>query len=420
MKYLIKHSAAGTKLVTDTGKTIISAPFISEYAPGTDSSMIIARNASGEYSLFSTKQGKMIVEKATIADPILVDKDVPLLFRDGQKTVYINPLEEKRHILHKDEAICFAQQIGGKPSHELVFKVSQGVPEILSDQRAYETSATDIIRHCNNATIQTKNAYLPLLLTTPDGVVNFLGSTKATDYRAYATAYAELEGKERVPGYLQTISNKLTQTLSENGEYAPDRIKSLAEMTQTETRQLSKKIKELRATIDNKTELIAAINEELGKRGYEQNLTSKQIKQFFPDKKKTKKKLKTLNTKIPAPSKKQPPQEIKDMYLQKQQLADELETLQTTELAPACVQEESAEAKQSKVEVVLQSYKQIDKVSTLFETIAQENGTPITIEPVLPQDKVELENKTQLEKKGLKPAEILQENNSSNEYLQDK
>ena len=107
------------------------------------------------------------------------------------------------------------------------------------------------------------------------------------------------------------------------------------------------------------------------------------------------------------------------MYLQKQQLAEELEVLQTTELAPTCAQEETAEAKQSKVEVILQSYKQIDKVSTLFETIAQENGTPITIEPVLPQDKIEVENKTQLEKKELKPAEILQENSSSEEYSQD-
>ncbi len=225
-QYTITQNLFKTKMMLkdEKGKTVLSAPYITEYAPdlkflNTGNPVIyFAKDKQGVCSLFSEDKGLIL----SCALPEYAETNncgIPVLFRVGTETVYVSPKDASKHFIQRDEAICFEQDSFGRPTHKHVYKIKNGVPEEIYDcgiksidtKRITRYSPCGIIDYCSDM-------YSPFFVSTPNQLIGYLGSHSSDEYRDMARDYARVEGVDNLPTYLQTTLDHF-RTLASNTDF---------------------------------------------------------------------------------------------------------------------------------------------------------------------------------------------------------
>ncbi len=211
-QYTITQNLFKTKMMLkdEKGKTVISAPYITEYAPDLkffntgNPTIYFIRDRQGVCSLFSEEKG-MVLGCALPEYTEASNNGIPVLFRVGTETVYVSPKDASKHFIQRDEAICFEQDSLGRPTHKHVYRIKNGMPEEIYNagisnidtKRITRYSPCKIIDYC-------ADMYAPLLIKNPSELVCYLGSHSSDEYRDMARDYARVEGVDMLPTYLQT------------------------------------------------------------------------------------------------------------------------------------------------------------------------------------------------------------------------
>ena len=369
MKYKEKYNLFRTKasLVDENGRVVATGAQIREFAPSAvkyayGEPIYIIDDKNGNMSIYSSSKDAFILTQAQTASPELVCEGSPILFTKEGKTLYVNPTSSKVFHIPDADTICFERDSMGMLTHNGVFQVHDGIPYPLNIEGR---RGDHITRYPQQDTVE--NVYAPLLLASEDSVITYLGSHTDKDYRHLAQTYATLEGEKHLATFLPSITKHFTKVVSQNGVYSPKRIKELREVELARTQERDEKhekINKERSTINSRMEEIKKELQALGQPDYTENELR------YLDNKERKVALKHLEAAKAAAT-----PEVAALYEEREALIKQSASYVGSSRVQSLEDDEiAAENYLYGLRIKEETYVQIGKVDSLFETIEKEQG----------------------------------------------